>query len=430
MPLICYKETKFQSESKYLIDLVNDVIKTYKEQGYDLTLRQIYYQMVSRDYIPNNDKAYKRLGEILNNARLAGLVDWNSIEDRTRNLKGNSHWNSPGEIISACAYQYEIDKWADQEYHIEVFVEKDALIGVVGTACTPLDVSYFSCRGYVSQSEMWKTARRLMSYSQKGKKCLIIHLGDHDPSGIDMSRDIEERIRMFWEYHYFNETGMPDPQRNFFLNRIALNWDQIEQYGPPPNPAKMTDVRYASYMERFGRQSWELDALEPTVIGQLITDEVERYRDDDLWDDSVKHEQEARDFLKKASTNWNQVTAFLDGKETESFVADDALEIDFTVDFNVEFYLHMPLYDDTHRELFSHKTHKALEAALGLAGLYHFEDGAATDTTKYVVEEGDLGVFYVTIYKKVPDLEAKLVDEIYNIDETFNVTITGIPEDW
>lgn len=428
MPKICYKSTNFQGKSRDMITLVNGVITTYKDQGYDLTLRQIYYQMVSRGYIANNDKEYKKLGETLNNARLSGLIDWFSIEDRTRNLKGNGHWTSPGSIIKACADQYEIDKWSDQEYHIEVWVEKDALVGVVGTACSPLDVSYFSCRGYVSQSEMWVAARRLMNKSaEDNKKCLILHLGDHDPSGIDMSRDIEDRIRMFWQYHYF-EDEVPDPFDHFELKRIALNWDQVQQYNPPPNPAKLSDARCDSYRSRFGDKCWELDALEPTVIGQLITDHVEDHRDEDKWKDKVAEQTEARNFLKKVSLNWQVVTTFLSGTPnvTGPNIEEVIVETDFTIDFNVS---DSDFGDDVRREVASQKMHLAVNKALGRARLYHFEDGAATDTNKFIVEEGDLGMFYVTIYQKVPGLMAVIEDVLE--DEGFEfVTIEGIPEDW
>lgn len=87
MPKIEYKSIKFQQKSLELIRLVNQVVEEYQAQGYELTLRQAYYQLVARGYIPNNERSYKNIGNLINDGRLAGLIDWYSITDRTRNLE-------------------------------------------------------------------------------------------------------------------------------------------------------------------------------------------------------------------------------------------------------------------------------------------------------------------------------------------------------
>ena len=178
MPRIAYIEKRFRSESLNLIEMVNRVIKDYEAQGYNLTLRQVYYQLVSRAVIANNERSYKNLGVLISDARLAGLIDWYAIEDRTRNLKGLSHWNTPSDVINSAVYSYHLDYWQDQENYVEVWVEKDALVGIVGQVCNELDVNYFSCRGYVSQSEMWSAARRLKRKYEDGKNVVVLHLGD------------------------------------------------------------------------------------------------------------------------------------------------------------------------------------------------------------------------------------------------------------
>ena len=266
MPKICYIEKNFKQERLDLIDKINSVIDDYQRQGYSLTLRQAYYQLVARAIIPNNEKSYKNVGNLINDARLAGLIDWNAIEDRTRNLQKLAHWDSPKEIIESASYQYRKDIWENQEYYVEVWVEKEALANIVGRVSNELDVPYFCCRGYVSQSEMWSSAQRFRNKQKYGKTCVIIHLGDHDPSGIDMSRDIEERLNLF---------GV-DPDM-FIFRRIALNMEQIDLYNPPPNPAKLTDTRCGSYISKYGDESWELDALEPKVIHDLITNNVTEF---------------------------------------------------------------------------------------------------------------------------------------------------------
>lgn len=290
MPRICYVPKNFRGSSVQIISQANEIIDEYTEQGFDLTLRQLYYQFVSRDLIANIQKEYKRLGSIINDARLAGLIDWNSLVDRTRNLRDLAHWTSPSSIIDACASQYRVDKWEKQPIRPEVWIEKDALLGVISDVCEDLDVPYFSCRGYTSQSEMWGAAQRAIArYDQESQPTLIIHLGDHDPSGVDMSRDIRDRLDMFC--------------LSTEVKRIALNMDQITEYSPPPNPAKFTDSRCAAYVAEFGNESWELDALEPQVLADLIRKTITDVRDDDLWNDAEAEEGEAKAVLRKVAAD-------------------------------------------------------------------------------------------------------------------------------
>lgn len=282
-----FKTIRFSDKSMALIETANSIVAEYARQGFDLTLRQLYYQFVSRAAIENTERSYKNLGAVINDGRVAGMIDWDAIEDRTRNLRGNQHWNSPGAIARTCVNAFYKDHWANQEYRIEVWVEKEALAGVAQSACLPLDVPFFCCKGYTSQSEMYSAAQRLIRYRKEEKRPVIIHLGDHDPSGIDMSRDIQDRLELFTRYAPLE------------FKRIALNMPQIEQYRPPPNPAKITDSRFADYQGRFGDKSWELDALEPKILVSLITKEVEKYRDMNRWDDVEEDQLAGQAKLRK-----------------------------------------------------------------------------------------------------------------------------------
>ncbi len=288
MPKIVYTEKRFSGSRLQLIAKANEIIDEYTAQGFSLTLRQIYYQFVSRGIIPNSQREYKRLGDIINGARLAGLIDWNSIVDRTRNLQANSHWDNPHEIVETCVDQFQLDKWENQDYRVEVWIEKDALIGVIENVCRKNDVPFFSCRGYTSQSEMWSASQRLLSHD---RETVIIHLGDHDPSGMDMSRDIRDRLELFMSVN-----GVAAE-----VKRIALNHDQVEKYKPPPNPAKLTDTRATVYIAEFGNKSWELDALEPKVMERLIQKMINKYRDPERWEEMKEREQEHVEALRKVS---------------------------------------------------------------------------------------------------------------------------------
>ena len=278
MPKIQYEEINMRAKKRELIEQVNIVIADYQEQGYSLTLRQIYYQLVSRNFIENSEKSYKNIGNLISNGRLAGLIDWDAIEDRTRIHRVLNHFESPADILDTAAQSYRRDLWEGQPCHVEVWVEKDALIGIVEQAAQSMDCPCFSCRGFASQSSMWASARRFIEKAKQGRECILIYLGDHDPSGIAMTSDIAERMELF--------CAAVD------VRRVALTMEQVAQYSPPPNPAKETDTRFAGYAKLYGAHSWELDALKPEILHGLITDSIKMNLDQEMYD-AVFEQQEA-----------------------------------------------------------------------------------------------------------------------------------------
>lgn len=290
----------FRPDTLAVIDVANRIIREYRRQGFTLTLRQLYYQFVARDLIANKQTEYKRLGSIINDGRMAGLIDWDAIEDRTRNLRKQPAWSSPEEIVRAAAGQYQEDLWQGQDFRPEVWIEKDALVGVVEPICEEYRVPFFACRGYCSQSEQYAAGKRFREYQSRGLKPLVLHLGDHDPSGIDMTRDNTDRLSIFAGF-------------DVDVVRLALNFDQIEEYGPPPNPAKDTDSRSDGYREMFGDSSWELDALEPSVIAALIRDALDQRIKAGPWEQAKAEEAESRDNLTAVAERWVDVEEFIAG---------------------------------------------------------------------------------------------------------------------
>jgi hypothetical protein len=304
MPLICYQTKRFNKSSLEIIETAARIIDDYAEQGLSLTLRQLYYRFVAAAAIPNTEKSYKRIGSIINDARLAGLLDWEAIEDRGRELISPSSWSSPQSVLRSAARSFALDHWKDQRYRVEVWVEKQALEGVIGQAADARRVPYFACKGYTSQSEMWRAAMRMRGYIENGQQPVIIHLGDHDPSGIDMTRDIADRLNKVFDLQEVSLSGC-------IVERIALNWSQIEEYEPPPNPAKMTDSRFAQYEAQYGDESWELDALEPATLNEMIIDAIDQYLDRDLYDATTAREQQICNVLELNAENWEGVQAWL-----------------------------------------------------------------------------------------------------------------------
>lgn len=300
MPKIRYINKRLNTATMNIIYKADKIINEYEAQGFNLTLRQLYYQFVTRNIFPeswydevkrtfNTIKNYKKFGSIINDARLTGHVDWYAIEDRTRNLKYLPYWVSPEDYIKDMPEWYHVDMWENQSYRPEVWIEKDALTGIISSICRQYDVPYFSCRGYSSQSAMWRAARRFQHYVDKEQIPVIFHFGDHDPSGIDMTRDIGSRLKIF---------GL-----NFEPLRLALNYDQIEKYGPPPNPVKLSDSRSNVYYQEYGDECWELDALEPSILIQLIEKEINKLIDKGYWEDSLIEEQEGKKQLQEIAKN-------------------------------------------------------------------------------------------------------------------------------
>jgi len=265
----------FKPEALAMIGTIVDILDSYEQQGYDLSLRQLYYQLVSKNLVVNDERSYKNIGNLVSDARLAGHIDWDMIKDRGRETIRNPHWGDPADFLESVAEQYRFDLWHNQPCYVEVMVEKQALEGVLEPVCRRHDVPFTANKGYSSSSALYETSKRYINAFEEGKELHVIYLGDHDPSGIDMSRDVEERLDLFVKTSTNREDEIgPNEDPAVIMHRVALNMDQIKKLRPPENPAKLTDSRADGYIERFGRKSWELDAIEPAQLARLVTDAI------------------------------------------------------------------------------------------------------------------------------------------------------------
>lgn len=310
MGMQAYKGCRFTDESLAYIEAANVVINDFVAQGFRLTLRQLYYQFVARDLFrqhyrydtskskwvrdPNGtinaEPNYDMLGNLINNARLAGLIDWDALEDRTRAFVRRSRWESGRHILQTCVDAFHMDMWSDQPCRLFVIVEKEALVGVCDRTCREFDVPLLAAKGYPSVSVLREfVVEDILPALSSQQHIAVIHLGDHDPSGIDMTRDLRDRIELFCE------------GGSIELVRIALNMPQIEALKPPPNPAKTTDSRFIEYRRLYGDESWELDALQPSYLANLLETEIDKYRDVKLWDARAKTIEDTRAKLARVT---------------------------------------------------------------------------------------------------------------------------------
>lgn len=281
---IHYKDWAPRADALHTVLQAESIIDEYIAEGLKLTLRQLYYQFVSRDLCANTPKEYDRLGSIVSRARMAGLLDWDAIEDRGRSATVWRENSNVNEAVSEALRGFRLERLRGQNTYVELWVEKDALSGVLERVAWEYHVPVMVNRGYSSASAMRECARRMFDNVLKydSTEAVILYLGDLDPSGEDMVRDIRERIEMFANGGFdqeseYRENGLED--LCFSVEKLALNMDQVRQYNPPPNPAKMSDSRAAKYVRKHGLESWEVDALPPNVLDALIRKRLESLLD-------------------------------------------------------------------------------------------------------------------------------------------------------
>lgn len=273
-----YEFINFHSKSRARIAVCNEIIAEYQEQGLRLTLRQLYYQLVSRNVIANVEKEYKNLGNLISDARLAGLIDWDAIEDRIREPIQWAEYSDMRELLSETVETYRLPRWAGQKNYVELWIEKSALAGVLQPLASKYHVTLMVNRGYSSSSAMYDGAQRFLAQQEEGKTLILFYLGDHDPSGEDMVRDIEDRMQRF---------GLHDLR----LEKLALTMQQVRHYKLPNNPAKIADSRAKKYIAQHGRHCWEVDALNPRILTETVESAFQAVTDVKKMDKIIKREQ-------------------------------------------------------------------------------------------------------------------------------------------
>lgn len=300
----CFEHMRLADKTMDIIIMVSQIVEEYSRLDIKMNIRQIYYQFIARDWFPddwidekynlkhglapdtkNTQKNYKRLGGIISKGRMAGHIDWDQIVDLVRSLHSQIAYPTPRRFMDIMLPLYQKDMWKSQGKRIEIWIEKEALTGVIAGVCSKLRVPYFACKGCPSQSSVYEASKRILDVYEKDEEHVILYLGDHDPTGLNIDRDIETRLMKMTRY-------------DIVMHRIALTMDQIKEFRPPPNPAKTTDPSYKSYVKEHGESCWELDALDPMYMADMLHDEIWEYVDPDLWDADLEQEQEDKKWLR------------------------------------------------------------------------------------------------------------------------------------
>lgn len=270
-----------------VVTYVNDVLSQYTIK---LTLRQVFYRLVAGYGYPNTTSAYTQLSKQLVKARERGDIDETRIEDRSREFLGEDYgWGSPEDFVT---YRFETflnsptyyarKMWTTQPEYVIVWVEKDALSRVISTVADQYNVTTCPSRGYASYTYIKEALARL----PEDKHVTILHFADHDPSGIDMTRDVKER------FHDYSNIDL-------VIERIALTHDQVQHYELPPNPTKRADPRAEGYIAQYGNECWELDAIEPMELQRMVSEAIARHIDSNIWNQTCEQMQREKEELKK-----------------------------------------------------------------------------------------------------------------------------------
>jgi hypothetical protein len=301
-----YEERRFAAKTQRVIDQANEIVEEY--EGQNLTLRQLFYQFVARDLLENTMRNYKKLGDILRNARMAGLVSWDVLEDRTRGLRGwSGGYDGPADAIRQASWTYKEPRWETQPAKVEIWIEKEALSGVLTDPCYENRCDYFATKGYPSISSLKEAADRMKRRYDGDQKTVILYFSDHDPEGLHMPQQVGEALADFGVHEDMLE-----------IRRMGLTMDQIRQYQPPPSTAKSGSSRIDWYHDETGTdQAWELDALKPAVIQDLIRREIEDIRDEESWQESIESERRGKEIMEKISRNMDRILDFLDEDDDE-----------------------------------------------------------------------------------------------------------------
>lgn len=243
-----------RDKTQNLIDAAREVLAEYNP----MTLRQVYYQLVSRHVIDNNRNEYQRLGRALVKGRQDSQIPWEWIEDRGRKPRVPSAWGGLADFLDTVRRSYRRDIWPAQPCFTIVWVEKDALSGIFEDITHGYGVPLMIGRGYNSWSALHDVAERIR---EMHRPTTILYYGDFDPSGEDIVRALDEGLQFF---------GI---QPN--VAKVSLTKVDVEEYNLPPDFTKKTDSRSKAFVERYGDMAVELDALPMPVLREKIRTAIE-----------------------------------------------------------------------------------------------------------------------------------------------------------
>lgn len=287
-------DNNFRAKTRGLIQQCDEILTAFYGQGIQISLRKLYYELVSRLIIENKDTEYNNLSKTITKARMAGLIDWDHICDETREVYQAQYFQSPKDLLQCAAKSYRVDRWAGQNIRVEVWSEKSALTSILQPICEEYDVRYLATRGHPSVTAKYEMRERIIDNAGEGlRQTVILYFGDHDPTGMTIPKAMME---MFFDLRveYFNRDLLK-------IERLALDIDQVAALNLPPNPTKQTDPNYKAYAREYGEECWEIDAMPYNLLQNLLKKRLEELIDQEAWGKTFQWQEEGRSFLANLS---------------------------------------------------------------------------------------------------------------------------------
>jgi hypothetical protein len=271
--------TKVHRKTAFLIAVIARILQENQQFG-KVTVRQVYYQLVSRAVIENSDNSYRNYGHHLTTGRKGGVLPWDAFEDRSRMFRKEPYPNydieSEGTATEALtswfryaldprvSKEYDLPRWKDQRHYVELWVEKDALAGFLSPLCEELGIVLVVSRGYTSYTFKQEARKRFYSKisDDHPRIPILLYLGDLDPSGYDIYRCLKEELDLCT------------------VERLGLHPEDVAQFGLVPNVIKETDRRAKGFKKLYPELEdnvYELDALPPGELTARAREGVLKY---------------------------------------------------------------------------------------------------------------------------------------------------------
>lgn len=363
MARVKYVNKTFQDEKAALVDPIQQVFDEYAAQGYLLNARAIAYRLEGQGIIRKTEESFQRVETVAKEGRDMGLFDWDGLPvDSARALRDYAMWANEAARIASAARNHLTDKWARQENRVEVWAEKEGLLGIIRGACEDEDVPFRALTGYDAIGALREGARRSMARSARGRflmraqdryanglerinrfylalvnmdeseiaeeameyyKALqpiwmeelgrdvpeqhttILYIGDHDPSGMNITETVRRDLLKYGAH-------------DFTVRRIAITCEETCENEDPElhsAPAKVTDARHRNYVQQHGTtDAWEVESLEPAVLAGRVTAAIQEWRDENAWEEAIEAEEEQRENIALVAERWDDVIAYLRGQ--------------------------------------------------------------------------------------------------------------------
>ncbi|MEM3550321.1 MAG: hypothetical protein QXV01_04440 [Candidatus Bathyarchaeia archaeon] len=281
------KDSLAKIKEHTIIARVKKILEEYRELSF--SVRQIFYRLVALYRYSNTRGAYNKLIKILRKARENRLIEAERIVDYSR----PEYYNNPSTKtleeymktnMKLLIEEFDLDRWVNQKIYVEVWIEKEALSRVILPTCKKYRVNLIVGKGYSSYTQVYKATTRFPA----GKPAIILYFGDHDPPGLHIEEKLRERLK--------EELKKQGKEIELEVRRIALNYRQVFEYALPPSPIKKAGQKHEEYLKSFGEKVWELDALDPKTLVNLLEEELKKLIDRDAW---KKREKEIEEHKKK-----------------------------------------------------------------------------------------------------------------------------------